>query len=187
MTPFAAVGEAEGATGDERARDVPTHGEERVTTSGSNCVPEQRSTSRERLHVARCAGAVEAVRGHRVERVGDEDDARAERDLLAARDRRDSPRRPSARGGAAPSRRSARRRGSRASGSRSADDARARAAPRRSAAAGLRRISSGIASLPRSCRLAGEPDQLDLARVLRPSCSAISPASAATRSEWLPV
>ena len=51
-----------------------------ATTSGSNCVPEQRSSS------ARAAPIVSAERygplgGHRVERVADEHDPRDERDL----------------------------------------------------------------------------------------------------------
>ena len=54
------------------------------TTSGSNCVPEQRSSSVERPEV-REAAAVDAVRGHGVVRVGDEEDSRPEWDLVAPR------------------------------------------------------------------------------------------------------
>ena len=56
----------------------------------------------------------------------------------------------------------------------------------RSAPAGLRRISSGIASLPRSCRLAASRIS-SISSVRQAELSAISPASSATRSEWLPV
>ena len=50
-----------------------------MTTSGSNCVPEQRSTSASAASRGQ-RPAVEPARRHRVECVGDEDHARAERD-----------------------------------------------------------------------------------------------------------
>ena len=132
-------------------------------------------------------GPVEPVRGHRVERVGDEDDAGADRDLLAAEAVRDNPRRPSARGGAAPIRRSARRRGSRASGGRSADGARARAA-RRSVRG--RRLAQDLLrdrELAEVVQAAGEADQLDLVRAQAEALGDLARRAAATRSEWLPV
>ena len=51
------------------------------TTAGSNCVPAPARTSSSASSRVSCAGR--AVGGHRVERPGDGDDPRAERDLLA--------------------------------------------------------------------------------------------------------
>ena len=53
------------------------------TTAGSNCEPAQRRSSVSAASSVH-ARAVRAVLGHRVERVADGDDARAERDRLAA-------------------------------------------------------------------------------------------------------
>ncbi len=53
-----------------------------ATTRASNCV-QQRLRSSAIAADARAGRPVTAIRGHRVEGVGDEDDARAERDLLA--------------------------------------------------------------------------------------------------------
>ena len=53
------------------------------TTAGSNCVPLSADDDPARLGRARSAGAVGAVGRQRVERVGDREHARGERDVLA--------------------------------------------------------------------------------------------------------
>ena len=158
---------------------------ERVDDAGSNCVPAHARAPRARPS-ALSAAAVDAVGRHRVVGVDDEDDSRAERDLGAGEPVRIAVRRPSARGGAGSTRRPARCRGSRASGTRSADAARARAAPASVSGPGLRRISSGIASLPRSCRLPASRVS-SICSSSSAEAAATRAASSATRAEWLPV
>ena len=153
------------------------------TTTGSNCVPPP--ASRPALRLA-SAGAVRGIRGHRVERPGDGDRSALRAGSLRRGVAPDSRCRPSARGGAAPSSRRARRRGSEHPVSRLRCAAPSPAAPRSTAAPRLRRISRGIASLPRSCsrpaRRASSSSSWGSS-----SCSAMRTASVATRSEWLPV
>ena len=65
----------------ERRRRRPASAANASTTRASNCV-RRRGAARRRPPPA-CAPRRRAARGHRVERVADEDDARLERDLLA--------------------------------------------------------------------------------------------------------
>ena len=66
-----------------RSSPTPSSSASAATISGSNCVPEQRVELGDRLVVGEPA-AVDTVRGHRVVRVGDEDDPGAERDVVPA-------------------------------------------------------------------------------------------------------
>ena len=134
-----------------------------ATTVGSNCVPgSRRISSRARSQLD--AGPVGPVGRQRVERVGDREHPRGERDLVAGAGRPGSPCRPSARGGGA--RRACPRRGSR----------RRAGSPRRRLDAGaisaysssvsglvLNRIASGIADL---ADVVQQEAELDLRRVL---------------------
>ena len=95
---------ASGGAGRRRRRCERTAVSNADTTAGSNCVPAQRRSSASASSGVH-AGAVRAVLRHRVERVADRDDPRAERDLLAAEPVRVAARRPSARGWSGPSRR----------------------------------------------------------------------------------
>ena len=121
--------------------------------------------------LGRQRGAVGPVGRHRVVGVAGEDDAGAERDLLA---------RAARRGSRAPSQRSwaARTSGSdvgeeldrrRGSARRSAGGARSPGAPRRSSGPGLLRIASGTPSLPMSWRAArvAQGAQVGLAQLQR--------------------
>ena len=122
-----------------------------ATTPGSNCVPAERADLLARLRPGR-RGAVRAVGGERVERVGDREHARGERDLLAAQ--------PVGIAGAVPALvvvaddELARRRGSRCragSPSRSRGGCAISAYSSSVSGSGLKRIASGTATLPTSC------------------------------------
>ena len=135
------------------------------TTSGSNCEPACATISR-RAARQLIGLPVGPVARHRVERVGDREDPRRDRDLVAAEAGPDSRSRPSARGASgrpAPPPRGGRRH-RRASARRAPCASPSAAAPRPESGPGFPSTSSGIAILPMSWRR-------------KPYCSAGSSAS----------
>ena len=138
------------------------------TTSGSNCVPAPRAD----LLGGRLDGPGLLVRplvDEHVEHVGDVDEPAVERDVVARQPVRGSRRRPSARGGERAARSAVRSRSDSPPASTRAPSTACVLTTSNSSLgqlAGLSRIESGIAILPRSCSGAALADQPDGAVVV---------------------